>query len=54
MKSVGWLIGDDMAFSFPNFDRHNGETAKKRAETTKRVKKHRNAKSVTREEKRRS
>jgi len=57
MKKVGWLVGEESNFSFPNFNRHNGETAKTRALTTKRVAKHRNAKSVTpalpREEKRR-
>jgi hypothetical protein len=60
MKSVGWLIGDDNNYSFPNFGRHNGETAKTRAMTGKRVAKHRNEKAlqsngdaVTREEKRR-
>lgn len=30
MRDVGWLSGDDGAISFPRFDRHNGETAKKR------------------------
>jgi hypothetical protein len=57
MKKVGWLIGDEANYSFPNFDRHNGETAKTRAQTRDRVQKHRNAKTVTpalpREEKRR-
>lgn len=57
MQKVGWLIEKDGTYSFPNFDRHNGETAKTRALTAKRVAKHRNAKSVTpalpREEKRR-
>ncbi len=57
MKKVGWLVGDESNYSFPNFDRHNGETAKTRALTAKRVAKHRNATSVTpalpREEKRR-
>lgn len=31
MRSVGWLTGSEGALSFPNFDRHNGESAKKRA-----------------------
>lgn len=39
MKKVGWLNDDGL----PNFDRHNGETAKKRALTQKRVKRFRNA-----------
>ncbi|MDE1906850.1 MAG: hypothetical protein KGH75_10430 [Rhodospirillales bacterium] len=41
LKNVGWLTGDDMDFCFPNFDRHNGETAKTRAQTAKRVERHR-------------
>jgi hypothetical protein len=60
MKKVGWLIGEEHNYSFPNFERHNGETAKTRALTGKRVAKHRNEEalqcngnSVTREEKRR-
>ena len=36
-----------------NYDRHNGTSAKKRATTADRVRKHRNAQPVTREEKRR-
>lgn len=31
MRMVGWLAGDDGALSFPNFSRHNGESAKARA-----------------------
>jgi hypothetical protein len=64
---AGWLTGVDGALSLPNFDRHNGETAKKRAQTNKRVAQHREkqrecnadsvtgdvTESVTREEKRR-
>jgi hypothetical protein len=42
MKSVGWLTDDGI----PNFDYHNGESAKKRALSAKRQRKHRNA-SVT-------
>jgi hypothetical protein len=44
MKKVGWLTNDGL----PNFDRHNGETAKNRALTKKRMKKMRNA-DVTQE-----
>jgi hypothetical protein len=55
MKNVGWLEGDDMNYTFPNFDRHNGNTAKTRAVTRNRVVTHRalhgNDGSVTREEK---
>lgn len=35
LKKVGWLGTDGL----PNFDRHNGETAKKRALTSRRTKK---------------
>jgi hypothetical protein len=41
MREAGWLIGDDLNLSFPNFDRHNGITGKKRSETNRRVKNHR-------------
>lgn len=37
MREVGWLAGDDSRFSLPNFERHNGKTAKRRAVTAKRV-----------------
>ena len=40
MKSVGWLAETDEGLTFPNFDRHNGKTAKTRALTSKRVAKH--------------
>lgn len=43
MRSTGWLNGT----SIPHFDRHNGESAKKRALTTNRVKRYRNAPNVT-------
>ena len=42
--SVGWLIEDGDSFRIPNFDRHNGESAKKRANTAKRVSEHRSVK----------
>lgn len=41
MRGVGWLVGDDGALSLPNFDRHNGKTAKGRAVTNRRVAEHR-------------
>ncbi len=41
LVSVGWLTGNDGVFCIPNFDRHNGESAKSRATTQKRVKKYR-------------
>ncbi len=40
MKTVGWVVEDETGVSLPNFDRHNGETAKTRALTAKRVAKH--------------
>lgn len=62
MLKAGWLSITETGISFPNFDRHNGKSAKTRALATDRQ---RNArvtppsrsqrdKSVTREEKRRS
>mgnify|MGYP001826100635 CR=1 FL=1 len=36
---AGWMVRKDGKLTLPNFDRHNGETAKKRALTSKRVKK---------------
>lgn len=64
MAAVGWMLVDNDGVSLPNFERHNGETAKQRALTGKRVAKSRgkgNAKSngdtvtppLAREEKRR-
>jgi hypothetical protein len=47
LRQVGWLTGREGRLSIPNFDRHNGQTAKNRALTSKRVKKSRNAPSVT-------
>lgn len=41
LRSVGWLSGEDGALTFPGFDRHNGATAKARAETNRRVAAHR-------------
>lgn len=67
MVEVGWLVENDDGITLPNFDYHNGETAKSRALATKRKQKQRSKshddvteesrpdrdKSVTREEKRR-
>lgn len=61
MVFAGWLEQSGVDLRLPNFDRHNGKTAKNRALTAKRVGKIRNAASVTssvtsalpREEKRR-
>lgn len=36
MEFVGWLEGDDLALSFTNFSRHNGDSAKKRASEQRR------------------
>lgn len=47
MCLAGWLEQRDKVLHMPNFDRHNGESAKKRALTAKRVSKLRNAPSVT-------
>lgn len=53
MMEAGWLVATPAGVSFVNFDRHNGETAKKRAQTSRRVQRHRaqsgacNADSVT-------
>lgn len=40
MAKVGWLLITDEGLSLPNFDRHNGKTAKDRALTAKRVANH--------------
>lgn len=64
MIKAGWMTDDGQTIQLPNFDRHNGKTAKNRALTAKRVAKHKgkgNDDSVTkvtedalpREEKRR-
>ena len=37
MGLVGWLVQDGSDLCVPNFDRHNGKTAKERALTAKRV-----------------
>jgi len=67
MVAVGWLLVTETGIEFPNFERHNGETAKARALATVRKQKQRASvpasvpnvsrterdESVTREEKRR-
>lgn len=46
MTNVGWLITTEGGLQLPNFERHNGKTAKDRALTAKRVANHKaNAKS---------
>lgn len=47
LQKVGWLVPTKQGFELPNFNRHNGKTAKKRAQTLKRVKRNRNADGVT-------
>lgn len=42
MASAEWLTFTGEGYEVPNFDRHNGETAKQRALTAKRVAKHTN------------
>lgn len=37
MASVGWLVFDATGVTFPNFERHNGKSAKSRAENTERA-----------------
>lgn len=37
LVKVGWLNGREGLLSIPNFDRHNGQTAKNRANTNRRV-----------------
>lgn len=36
MRAVDWLRGDDGDLEFPNFDRHNGDSAKRRCQDSKR------------------
>jgi len=40
MISVGWMLDNGSSISLPNFDRHNGKTAKTRILTAKRVAAH--------------
>jgi hypothetical protein len=40
MCDVGWLVQIDGGLTLPNFARHNGKTAKERAQTAKRVANH--------------
>lgn len=67
MVAVGWLVESDQGLAFPNFERHNGETAKARGLAANRQQKRRSSvtpgkeqmsrperdEGVTREEKRR-
>ena len=44
MVSVNWLSCDENKIRLPNFDKHNGSSAKKRAMNQQRQSRHRNAK----------
>jgi hypothetical protein len=54
MVAVGWLSTNDGGIAFPEFDRHNSETAKQRALTSRRMRKKRDASSVTFSEQKRT
>lgn len=43
---AGWMVDDGNTISLPNFDAHNGETAKKRCQTAKRVAKHKKGNAI--------
>jgi len=47
LQKVGWMSGDDGSLVFKNFDRHNGETAKKRSDSAKRMNEKRKRDAVT-------
>lgn len=60
LRNVGWVVGESGCLTFPNFEEHNGKTAKKRAQASARQDSYRKNmsrtkrdSSVTREEKRR-
>jgi hypothetical protein len=46
MLSVGWITDEGGIFSIPNFDRHNGESAKSRSNTQKRAQRFRDARNA--------
>lgn len=43
--SVGWMANINNKLTFPNFERHNGDSSKKRALTNRRVAEHRKKKN---------
>jgi len=49
MEGVGWLDTSDGNLTFPDFTKHNGDSAKKRAEATKRKQKSRSKDIVSQE-----
>jgi len=52
LRSVGWLTGNNKDLTLPNFERHNGKTAKTRGNSQKRMEslRSRDAASVTKSE----
>jgi hypothetical protein len=51
MEKVGWLTVTEYGISMSNFDRHNGHSAKARAETARRVAKHKQKQALEEEQK---
>jgi hypothetical protein len=49
LRIVGWLEGEDYSLSFPNFERHNGQTAKNRALSALRMQRNRSVTRASRE-----
>ena len=47
VASIGWIVEEGNGIRICNFEDHNGETAKKRCQTAKRVAKHKAEKSTT-------
>ena len=51
LAKTGWLIVDEEGLTIPGFDKHNGASAKSRAQTARRVAKHKSKKAVEEEPK---
>lgn len=47
MRTVGWLSGKDGNLTFPGYENHNGDTAKRRASEAKRKQKQRDKRPAT-------
>jgi hypothetical protein len=47
MQAAGWLVIDAEGVTFPSFDRHNGKSAKSRAENTERARKSRKTREAS-------
>ena len=45
MRKAGWLDGENGCLNFPGFDRHNGRTAKERADSNRRMVKSRDGRN---------